>query len=108
MSRGGELSPATVAVTVVWATPDVQDVVALVLPAGATIAQAIAQSGLLAAHGVDRTAIRAAVRGRLKPPDTVLAAGDRVEITRPLRLDPKEARRRRAETKATGKRRRGR
>ncbi len=36
------------------------------------------------------------VFGRSCADDTVLRAGDRVEIYRPLQIDPKEARRRRA------------
>ncbi|QDH69986.1 RnfH family protein [Marilutibacter alkalisoli] len=40
-----------------------------------------------------------AVHGRLVGLDTVLRDGDRLEILRPLQLDPKEARRRRAEAR---------
>jgi len=37
-----------------------------------------------------------AIFGVPVPPDTVLRPGDRVEVLRPLRVDPREARRRRA------------
>jgi uncharacterized protein len=86
-------------VTVTWATPDVQEVVALALPAGTTVAAAIAASGLVARHGIDLAAMRAGVHGRLVGVDDVLADGDRVDILRPLVVDPKAARRLRAEVR---------
>ena len=64
---------------------------------GGTVMQAIEASGLmsvLAAGSVDPA--RLGVFSRRVPPDHVLQAGDRVEIYRPLMLDPMEARRRRA------------
>ncbi len=93
------MNPARLAVTVVWATPEVQDVVALELPAGAVVADAIAASGLLICHGVDPRTVRWAIDGRLVADDAPLAAGDRVEICRALTVDPKEARRLRAAAK---------
>ncbi len=39
---------------------------------------------------------RVGIFGKLKPLDTALKAGDRIEIYEPLLLDPKEARRLRA------------
>ena len=90
------MTAATVKVTVVWATPHIQDVVALTLPAGATVATAIARSGLIVAYGIDPAATRAGLHGRVVPDETPLRDGDRVEICRPLVVDPKEARRLRA------------
>jgi len=90
------MNQATLAVTVVWATPDIQDVVALALPAGATVADAIAGSGFVLRYRIDRGAMRAAIHGRLARDDVALRDGDRVEICRPLRVNPKEARRLRA------------
>jgi uncharacterized protein len=90
------VTAATVKVTVVWATPHIQDTVALTLPAGATVATAIARSGLLVAYGINAVAIRAGLHGRVVRDDTPLRDGDRVEICRPLVVDPKEARRLRA------------
>lgn len=83
-------------VTVVWATPAVQDVVLLDLPPGATVADAVARSGVIAYHGLDVSLLRFAVFGRRTAADALVADGDRVEITRPLVADPKESRRRRA------------
>ena len=83
-------------VTVVWATDTVQDVVPLELPEGATVADALLRSGLVDAHGLDAGRLVCAVHGKRRPATALLADGDRVEITRPLVADPKEARRRRA------------
>ncbi len=83
-------------VIVVWATREVQDLVSLDLEAGATIADAIARSGLAANYGFDASRMIVAVYGRRAPLDAPLADGDRVEITRPLTADPQEARRRRS------------
>ena len=67
-------------VTVVWATPEVQDIVPVELPPGATRRRRGARFGLVAHYGLD--AARLAVRrlGARAEADTVLADGDRVEI----------------------------
>ena len=65
--------------------------VRLELPAGATVADAVAACGL-ALDGVAGHA----VFGEVAPPGRPLRDGDRVELLDALRLDPKEARRRRA------------
>lgn len=73
------------------------DVVILSLPAGSTVADAVVTSGLLARHGlsVDGTpaAVSMAVWGRAVSAATPLRDRDRVELLRPLLVDPKEARR---------------
>jgi putative ubiquitin-RnfH superfamily antitoxin RatB of RatAB toxin-antitoxin module len=88
-----------VIVTVVWATPDVQDAVAVEVPRDATIADAVVRSGLVAQYGLDPAAIGFAIFGRRRNAGTLLADGDRVELTRPLLADPKAARVRRAREK---------
>jgi uncharacterized protein len=85
-----------VKVTVVWATPGIQDMVPVSLPPGATVADAVAQSGLLEHYALDAARLRFAVFGRRAAADAPLGDGDRVEITRALIADPKESRRRRA------------
>lgn len=62
----------------------------LCLPQGATIADAIAHSGL--APPADWAS---AVWGRERDASHPLCDGDRLELLRPLAVDPKEARRRR-------------
>jgi putative ubiquitin-RnfH superfamily antitoxin RatB of RatAB toxin-antitoxin module len=89
---------ATLCVEVAHATPERQVVLALEVPAGCTLAEAIERSGIRESFPglvVDPGAV--GIFGRKAPPDQVLQAGDRVEIYRPLIADPKEARRRRAQ-----------
>jgi putative ubiquitin-RnfH superfamily antitoxin RatB of RatAB toxin-antitoxin module len=82
---------AALRVEVVRAWPRRHCAVQLALPAGATIADAMAACGL----PLDGVA-GCAVFGELAPPGQRLRDGDRVELLEALRLDPKEARRRRA------------
>ena len=67
--------------------PDQTERVALQLPSGSTVADALARSGF-AADG-----LKVGVWGRLAPPAQPLRDRDRVELYRPLQVDPKEARR---------------
>jgi putative ubiquitin-RnfH superfamily antitoxin RatB of RatAB toxin-antitoxin module len=68
----------------------------LQLPEGATLRQAVQASGLAAAcPGLDLAACEAGLWGRRSDWDALLRAGDRVEIYRPLLVDPKVARRER-------------
>ena len=80
-------------IEVVYALPEGEGSVALHLPAGSTALDALKASGLLDRFPGEH---RIGVYGKVVAPQARLADGDRVEIYRPLRLDPKEARRRRA------------
>jgi putative ubiquitin-RnfH superfamily antitoxin RatB of RatAB toxin-antitoxin module len=75
-------------VEVVRAWPTRLERIELALEEGATVRAALAAAGLSAPHG-------AGIHGRRVALEATLADGDRVEIYRPLRADPKEARRRR-------------
>ena len=91
------MSGREIEVEVVYALPLAQDICHVRIPAGATVEQAIVRAGILARHPeIDVTNGRVAVYGRVIALDTVLHDGDRVEILRPLKVDPKEVRRRRA------------
>ena len=79
----------SIRVEVVDARPGGAQVEALILPAGSTLADALAGRRLPAGA-------KPGVFGRVVPATTRLEDGDRVEIYRPLAIDPKEARRRRA------------
>ena len=84
-------------VEVVYALPESEDAVRLRLAPGATVADALRASGILARHPeIDLTRSKLGVYGRAVAQETRLADGDRVEVYRPLAMDPKEARRRRA------------
>jgi putative ubiquitin-RnfH superfamily antitoxin RatB of RatAB toxin-antitoxin module len=85
-----------IAVEVVYCpAPGACDVVSLRLQQGARLRGAIELSGHLQRHALSVDGLVAGVWGRRQPPDHVLRDGDRVEIYRPLRVDPKEARRQR-------------
>jgi uncharacterized protein len=84
-------------VEVAYARPEAQALIALTLPAGSTVSQAIAVSGILQqfpAIDLDHTSV--GIFSQPCPLDRVLQEADRVEIYRPLLHDPKEARRTRA------------
>jgi len=80
---------ARLRIEVVRALPRRQRLVALELEEGATVRMALAAAGMAAGHAVG-------IHGRRTSLDARLADGDRVEIYRPLRAGPQEARRRRA------------
>lgn len=70
------------------------ELVELTLPAGATVLDALHASGLLQRHrDVDLLAQAMGVWGASCALGDVLRDRDRVEIYRPLTVDPKEARR---------------
>lgn len=95
-----------VRVEVAYAAPDRQVVKILMLPIGSRVEAAIRASGLLAEFPeIDLAANRVGVFGELVGLDTELQGGERVEIYRPLLADPKQARRRRAETRTRKARR---
>lgn len=64
------------------------------LDLGAVLADALHASGLLQRHGLAEVGVlRVGIWGRVMPLDAPLRERDRVEIYRPLQVDPKEARR---------------
>jgi len=83
-------------VEVVYALAVVQDITVLDLPDGTVARQAVAASGLLARYGLAATQLQLGIFGKKVSPERPLHEGDRVEVLRPLAMDPKEARRRRA------------
>jgi hypothetical protein len=88
---------ATLEVEVVYALPGSEDAVLVRLPAGATVAEAVAASGILTRHPeIAAARQQLGIHGKRTEPGVALSQGDRVEIYRPLVLDPKEARRKRA------------
>lgn len=82
--------------TVVVATAGRQATASVLLPAGSSLLDAVRASGLVA----DLSApLDLGVFNRPRPPTDLLRAGDRIEIYRPLVIDPKKARRARAEVR---------
>ena len=91
-------------VEVAYATADQQVVITASLKPDSTANVAIEQSGLLQQFPeIDLTINKVGIFGVLCPLDRTVTAGDRVEIYRPLLIDPKEARRVRAAQSAKGR-----
>lgn len=95
------MSATTITVELVCATRARQWAQKISLPAGATVAEAIAVAGSVlgadAMTEVDQDDV--GVWGRLVGPDSTLQDGDRLEFLRRLTADPKDARRRREEVR---------
>lgn len=102
---------ATIAVEVVYGTPERQTLVRLNVDSPCTAYVAVQQSGICdiwpqinpdeAKMGIFSRALDG--KQLPEPKAYVLQEGERVEIYRPLLLDPKEARAKRASVKAAGK-----
>jgi len=91
---------ARLRVEVVYALPAAQDAASVEVTEGASARDALEASGFLARHPeIDLRRNRLAIFGREIRPDARLREGDRVEVLRPLVMDPKEARRLRARRK---------
>lgn len=87
-----------ISVEVVYALPERQYLRKVTLPQGANVEQAIMCSGLLELRtDIDLTRNKVGIFSRAVKLSDVLQDGDRVEIYRPLLIDPKELRRQRAE-----------
>jgi putative ubiquitin-RnfH superfamily antitoxin RatB of RatAB toxin-antitoxin module len=88
-------APRPIAVTVAYSPmAGVVEEVALTLPDGATLQQGLEASGLLQRHPQIVPGARTlGIWGCFRPPDTLLRDGDRIEVYRPLRVEPMEARR---------------
>jgi putative ubiquitin-RnfH superfamily antitoxin RatB of RatAB toxin-antitoxin module len=88
--------PALLNVEVAYsAHPGHMELVQLALQPGARLADSLSASGLLARHGLQPAQLRVGIWGKARELDAPLRERDRVEIYRPLRVDPKEARRQR-------------
>jgi len=83
-------------VEVCYAEPGRATRIDVVLATDATVAAALVASDILKRLALDPDRLSFAIFGRRAGLDTVLSEGDRVELLRPLVVDPKEARLRRA------------
>jgi putative ubiquitin-RnfH superfamily antitoxin RatB of RatAB toxin-antitoxin module len=84
-------------VWVVYALPDRQAVQELDVPESATVAEAVARSGLLQKFPeIAERPLACAIYGRAVADSQGLRADDRVEILRPVLVVPMECRRRAA------------
>lgn len=88
-------------IEVVYAEPDAQPLIRLELAVGSTVADALRHSGIFRlCPALEDAQLPLGIFGRRVTPETLLCDGDRVEIYRALKVDPKEARRRRAGSRA--------
>jgi putative ubiquitin-RnfH superfamily antitoxin RatB of RatAB toxin-antitoxin module len=93
-------SELLISVQVSYVTPQVQFLRTLRVVDGTNIQQAIGLSGLLQEiSGIDLAQLKVGVYSKIKSLDTVLREHDRVEVYRPLQVDPMVARRARANKK---------
>jgi putative ubiquitin-RnfH superfamily antitoxin RatB of RatAB toxin-antitoxin module len=84
-------------IEIAYATSEVQALVTLKMPAGATVEDAIKASGFLIHFpDIDLSSSPVGIFGKVCSLDQALKKGDRIEIYRPLMHDPKEIRRQRA------------
>ena len=88
-----------VLVEVIYISTNIEFVKKIDVPINSTVRDAIKQSGLLEQHAnimLEKTKV--GIYGDIVSLETVLQQSDRVEVYKPLKLDPMEARRLRAGT----------
>mgnify|MGYP001579199364 CR=1 FL=1 len=94
------MKPASIQILIAYAGRDRQVLRRLEVARDATVAESIEASGLLSEFPeIDLARNKVGIFGRLAPHDTSVQEGDRIEIYRPLTIEPTEARRRRAGTR---------
>ncbi|MCH8846904.1 MAG: RnfH family protein [Proteobacteria bacterium] len=91
-------TPISIPIEVAYASPHQSWLIPLIVEDGTTIQQAIVTSGILdQCTAIDLETNEVGIFSKIVALDTLVRAGDRIEIYRPLILDPKQARRLRAE-----------
>ncbi len=84
-------------VEVAYATPQMQRIISLEVSKETTIENAIKHSGILEIFPeIDLTRQKVGIFSKIKKLSNLVNAGDRIEIYRPLLIDPKDARRKKA------------
>jgi hypothetical protein len=85
--------PTNNQVTVIYALPDTQWQQQLAITTGLTVQQVLANSQLFTAHPeLLQQPLLVGIWGKRVELTHIVQAGDRVEIYRPLQIDPKQAR----------------
>ncbi len=84
-------------VEVIFALAEEQHLIRVQMALGTTVRDAITQSGILQRYPeIDLELSKVGIFNRLCGLDQQLKAGDRIEIYRPLKIDPMDKRRKRA------------
>lgn len=95
-------------ISVAIALADRQEVIELDLARGSTVADAVAAAGIAARYpGLDLGSVRLGIWSRAVEAGAQLREGDRVEVYRRLKADPKDARRARARIRTSPRSRNG-
>jgi len=92
------VSSHPIKIELVYATAERQALIELSIEEGSSVEEAISESAIYSMfpdHGLDKASV--GVWGRPVERSHTLCAGDRIEIYRPLRMDPRESRRMLAE-----------
>lgn len=90
--------PNTISIEITYALPDKQTLLSLSVKPDTSVQEAIEQSGILQLHtDIDLATNRVGIWYKTTKLTTLIKAGDRIEIYRPLIADPKEVRKLRAE-----------
>lgn len=92
--------PDEILVEVAYALPEKQVIIAIKVPARFNVKQVIEKSGIQKKiPSIDLSKNKVGIFGKKTTLDHLLSDRDRIEIYRPLILDPKEMRRKRAAKK---------
>ena len=92
--------PDEILVEVAYALPEEQVIISIEVPKKINIKQAIEESGIQKKFPeIDLSKNKVGIFGKQTTLDHLLSDRDRIEIYRPLILDPKEMRRKRASKK---------
>ena len=93
-------APVEIAVEVAYARPDTQELVTVLASAGMTVREVIERSRILERFPeIDLTVNKVGIFSRIVDLDHPVEAQDRIEIYRPLQIDPREARRLQAKSR---------
>ena len=93
----GEMMTEEIMVEVAYALPEEQVIISIKVPTVFNVQQAIEKSGIQKQFpDIDLTKNKVGIFGKQSSLDHLLSDRDRIEIYRPLMLDPKEMRRKRA------------
>ncbi|PIE45629.1 MAG: RnfH family protein [Gammaproteobacteria bacterium] len=92
----------TITVEVAYATPERQKIITCRVVPNTSLIDAVRQSGIVDLFPeLDVDSSDFGIWSKIKPAKTIVQNGDRIEIYRPLLIDPKESRRRRAQKRQT-------
>jgi len=91
---------AEIIVEVAYAKPDTQELLTVAVPAGSTVQEVIERSRILERFPeIDLAVNKVGIFSRIVALDHPVEAQDRIEIYRPLQIDPREARRLQAKSR---------